>query len=86
MTAKILFLVNQVVMQQEILIIIHIFWKIQLILSSKRVLGSKLRYTLYTRTTSCSDGNGVTDQRQINEKPINKLQSLYCIAFKQNVD
>ena len=36
--------------------------------------------------TSCSDGNGVTDQRQIDEKPINKLQSLYCIDFKQNVD
>ena len=32
-----------------------------------------------------SDNKGVTDQRNLIEKPINKLQYLYGIALKQSV-
>ena len=48
----------------------------QLILPTKRVTKSELRYMEYTQRISYNDGKGITDQGYITEKLMNKLQIL----------
>ena len=51
----------------------------------KRV-GSRLRKLCSTHKGPLSDGKGITGQGHLTEKLMNKLQNLYGIALRQNVD
>ena len=51
----------------------------------KRV-GSRLRKLRSTHKGPLSDGKGITGQGRLTEKLMNKLQNLYGIALRQNVD
>ena len=56
-------------------------------LFTKRLRESRFRklYLVHKRTSYC-DSKGLTDQRHLTEKLMNKLQNVYGIALEQNVD
>ena len=91
MTAKILlkYLINQLLMQQEILFItsyqIQIFYKIQLTYPRRgwQKIGFVIRSTL--KGPPAGDGNGERDQGHLTEKPMNKGQNRYSITLEENV-
>ena len=51
----------------------------------KRV-GSRLRKLRSSHKGPLSDGKGITGQGRLTEKLMNKLQNLYGVALRQNVD
>ena len=92
MTAKILlkYLINQLLMQQEILFItsyqIQIFYKIQL--TYPRRGWQKISFVIRSAIEGplAGDGNGERNQGRLTEKPMNKGQNPYSITLEENVD
>ena len=60
--------------------------KLECIGHMQKRVGSRLRKLRSTHKAPLNDGKGITGQGPLTEKLMNKLQNLYGIALRQNVD
>ena len=74
MTERILFSINQVFMQEQIILLIY----------NREVGQIQASWYIVTWRDSYSDGKGTTDQGHLTEKIMNKLRNIYGNTLEQN--
>ena len=60
--------------------------KLEYIGHMQKRVGSRLRKLRNTQKGVLSDGKGISGQGRLTEKLMNKLQNLYDVALRQNVN
>ena len=60
--------------------------KLEYIGHMQKRVGSRLRKLRNTHKGVLSDGKGIPGQGRLTEKLMNKLQNLYGVALRQNVN